>query len=146
ARRTIMKKISVLVAAILFFALGAEMSLAQSGYDLYQKALVKERAVGDVEEALRLYQRIVKEFGGNRPLAAKAQLRIGLLYERLGRKAEARQAFQAVVTQYADQADLVKQAQAKLTAMANDRSLNAGVNDKAATGLRVRQVLVGPDM
>src|ERR1051326_633758 len=134
----IMKKTWTLVAALLVFALGAGMISAQSGYDLYQKALVKERAVGDVEEAIRLYQRILKEFASNRALAAKAQLRIGLLYERLGRNAEAHQAFQAVVTQYADQADVVKQAQAKLTAMANDRSLNAGANGKAGTSLSVR--------
>lgn len=40
----------------------------------------------------------------------------------------------------------LKQAQAKLTALSNDRNLNAGVNDKTATGIRVRQVWAGPDV
>jgi Tol biopolymer transport system component len=119
----IMKKILGLATVILLLALGAGTGLAQSGYDLFQKALVKERAVGDVEEALRLYQRIVKEFGGNHALTAKAQLRMGLLYDRLGREAEALRAFQVIVNQYADQANEAQQARAKIaTAAARTRS------------------------
>ena len=98
-----MKRTLMLITVILLLAFSVGIVSAQSGYDLYQKALVKERAVGDVEEAIRLYQRIVSEFAGNRALAAKAQLRVGLLYHRLGRKAEAQKAFRAVVSQYSDQ-------------------------------------------
>src|SRR2546428_10865505 len=135
----IMKRILMLATVVLLLALGAGTALAQSGYDLFQKALVKERAVGDVEEALRLYQRIVKEFGGNHPLAAKAQLRMGLLYDRLGRKADAQRAYQAVVSQYADQTNEAKQARAKIvTVAAPRRNINASV--KTTTGLTARQV------
>src|SRR5437660_3100588 len=109
-----MKKILTLATVVLLLVLGAGAALAQSGYDLFQKALVKERAVGDVEEALRLYQRIVKEFGGNHALAAKAELRMGLLYDRLGRKADAQRAYQAVVNQYSDQTNEARQARAKI--------------------------------
>src|SRR6266852_1144683 len=117
-----MKKILMLATTVLFFALGAGTALAQSGYDLFQKALVKERAVGDVEEALRLYQRIVKEFSGNHVLAAKAQLRMGLLYDRLGRKADAQRAYQAVVNQYADQTNESRQARAKIVTVTRTRA------------------------
>ena len=51
-----MKRILMLATVVLLLALGAGTALAQSGYDLFQKALVKERAVGDVEEALHLYR------------------------------------------------------------------------------------------
>src|SRR5437660_6719975 len=115
-RRSNMKRLSMLAAVILLVAFATGTITAQSGYDLFQKALVKERAVGDVEEALRLYQRIVKEFAGNHALAAKAQLRMGLLYDRLGRKADAQRAYQAVVSQYADQTNEAKQARAKIVA------------------------------
>jgi Tol biopolymer transport system component len=129
----------MLATVILLLALGAGTGLAQSGYDLFQKALVKERAVGDVEEALRLYQRIVKEFGGNHALAAKAQLRMGLLYDRLGREAEAQRAFQVIVNQYADQANEARQARAKIaTAAASPRNTNDRA--KTTTGLTVRLV------
>jgi Tol biopolymer transport system component len=138
-----MKRVTLFITMVLLLAFGAEITSAQSGYDLYQKALVKERAVGNVEEAIRLYQQIVKEFSSNHALAAKAQLRLGLLYERLGRKAEAQRAFQAVVSQYADQAEIARQAQAKLPKGANAA---ATMHSKAATGLTVRQVPVGPDL
>jgi tetratricopeptide (TPR) repeat protein len=95
----------------------------------------KERAVGNVEEAIKLYQRVVREFGSNRSLAAKAQLRLGLLYERLGRKAEARQAFQIVLGQYSDQADVARQAQARLAALAKGDAANG-----KSAALSVRQV------
>src|SRR5213080_1995598 len=117
-RRMMMKKILMLATVVLLLALGAGTMLAQSGYDLFQKALVKERAVGDVEEALRLYQRIVKEFGGNHALAAKAELRIGLLYDRLGRKADAQRAYQGIVSQYSDQTNEARQARAKIVTVA----------------------------
>src|SRR5712664_3930646 len=125
-RRMMMKKILMLATVALLLALGAGTTSAQSGYDLFQKALVKERAVGDVEEALRLYQRIVKEFAGNHALAAKAQLRMGLLYDRLGRKADAQRAYQAVVSQYADQPNEARQARARIvTVAASPRKNNA---------------------
>jgi Tol biopolymer transport system component len=143
ARRMMIKRILMLATVILLLALGAGTTLAQSGYDLFQKALVKERAVGDVEEALRLYQRIVKEFAGNHALAAKAQLRMGLLYDRLGRKADAQRAYQAVVSQYADQTNEARQAQAKIVTVAAPRR-NINANAKTTTGLMVRQVWAGP--
>ncbi len=133
-----MKKILMLAAVILLLALGAGTALAQSGYDLFQKALVKERAIGDVEEALRLYQRVVKEFSGNHALAAKAELRMGLLYDRLGRKADAQRAYQAVVNQYADQTNEARQARAKIVvAVAPSRNNNAST--KTVTGSTARR-------
>jgi Tol biopolymer transport system component len=139
-----MKRVTRWITLALLLVLGAQGTQAQSGYDLYQKALVKERAVGNVEEALRLYQQIVKDFGGNRALAAKAQLRLGLLYERLGRKAEAQRAFQALVNQYADQREAAAQARARLAVLspaANNETAN-----KVASGPTTRQVWAGPDV
>src|SRR6267378_316112 len=142
-RRMIMKRILMLATVVLLFALGAGPAFAQSsGYDLFQKALVKERAVGDVEEALRLYQRIVKEFSGNHALAAKAQLRMGLLYDRLGRKADAQRAYQAVVNQYSDQTNEAKQARAKIVTVAVAPRKNSATA-RTTTGLTVRQVWTG---
>src|SRR5437660_1593554 len=138
----IMKKILILAIVVLLLGLGAGTVLAQSGYDLFQKALVKGRAVGDVEEALRLYQRIVKEFAGNHALAAKAQLRMGVLYDRLGRKADAQRAYQAVVNQYSDQANEAKQARAKIVTVAVAPRKNSATA-RTTTGLTVRQVWTG---
>ncbi len=140
-----MKRILVIVTVALLLAVGASIVHAQSGYDLFQKALVKERAVGDVEEALRLYQRIVKEFGGNHALAAKAELRMGLLYDRLGRKADAQRAYQAVVNQYGDQTNEARQARAKIVVAAAPRR-NINATPKTTTGPNVRQLWAGSDV
>ncbi len=148
-----MKKILALATAVLLLALGAGPALAQSGYDLFQKALVKERAVGDIEEALRLYQRIVKEFAGNHALAAKAQLRMGLLYDRLGRKADAQRAYQAVVNQYSDQTNEARQARAKIAVAANANDAAKSKANSAARGrdrwaqnMAARRVWAGSDV
>jgi Tol biopolymer transport system component len=134
----------MLPGLVLLLALGAQMAPAQSGYDLYQKALVKERAEGNVEEAIQLYQRIVREFAGNRALAAKAQFRVGLLYERLGRKAEAQRAFQTVVSEYDDQADVVRQAQARIIkTTAGPKSNTVAANGNSASPT-VRQIWTLP--
>jgi Tol biopolymer transport system component len=148
----IMKRILVLATVVLLLALGAGTALAQSGYDLYQKALVKERAEGNVEEAIRLYQRVVREHAGNRSLAAKAQLRMGTLYERMGRKAEAQQAFLTVVNHYADQTESVQLARVKLPpTIANGNEIARGKNralasaySRWAANMVVRQVWAGP--
>jgi Tol biopolymer transport system component len=138
-----MKRLSMLVSLTAALLLSTVISWAQSGYDLYQKALVKERAVGNVEEAIRLYQRVVKEFGQDHALAAKAQLRLGLLYERLGRKADAQRAFQAVLSQYAEQADAVRQAR---TGVARTGVPAKAVANAKPSTLAVRQVWAGADV
>src|SRR5436309_8896745 len=133
ARRMILKKILMVATVVSLLTLGAGATLAQSGYDLFQKALVKERAVGDVEEALRLYQRIVKEFGGNHVLAAKAELRMGLLYDRLGRKADAQRTYQAVVIQYSDQTNEARQARSKIVTIAAARTRLPALGTRRST-------------
>ncbi len=45
----------------------------QNGYDLFQQALVKERAEGKVDEAIRIYEQIIKDYASNRALVEKAQ-------------------------------------------------------------------------
>ena len=42
------------------------------GQDLYQQALVQERAAGNLEQAIQLFQRAAKDARGDRALAAQA--------------------------------------------------------------------------
>jgi Tol biopolymer transport system component len=140
----VMTKLLKVTAVVLGLMLAASLAVAQeSGYDLYQKALVKERAVGDVEEALHLYQRVTREFAGNHALAAKAQYRLGLLYDRLGRHAEAQRAFNAVVSQYPDQTDLVREARAKLVTARARPSNSTSEKSKPPATMGVRRVWEG---
>ena len=89
----------------------------QGGYDLYQQALSKERAEGKLAEAIALYERVVRESGSDRPLAAKALLRLGECHEKLG-DTESRKAYERLVRDFADQKDVAEQARARLSAMA----------------------------
>ena len=140
-----MKRVTTVIAIAMMLAAGMAPARAQGGYDLYQKALLKERAEGNLREAIELYQQIVRGHGGNRPLAAKAQYRTGLLYDRMGRRAEAQRAYQAVVSQYADQADVARQAQAKVTASATPAKGTAVSAVNRGQGLTVRQVWADPN-
>jgi hypothetical protein len=55
---------------------------AQNGYDLFQQALLRERAEGSVDGAIQIYERIVRDFASNRPLVARTLVRLGAAYEK----------------------------------------------------------------
>ena len=105
-----------LTALTLLLALSANFAAGQSGYDLCQQALKKERAEGKLPEAIQLYQRIIKNFPKDRAIAAKAWLQLGICYEKQG-NAEARKTFERVVKEFADQSDSVALAKDRLNAM-----------------------------
>jgi len=112
-----MKTITIAAFALSLTLLCSGPLLAQSGNDLYQQALVKERAEGDVQGAIELYQRIAREFAEDRPLAAKALVQMGLCYEKLG-LTEARQAYQQVIDGFPEQQGEVAVARERLALLA----------------------------
>ena len=69
-----MRKLAILTAVLLLVAFSFASLAPQNGYDLFQKALAKERGEGNLEEAIALYQKVIKE-ASDKSLAAKAQLR-----------------------------------------------------------------------
>ena len=91
---------------------------------LLRAAIEKEEVDGDLQSAVVLYERIVAKFSDNRPIAAKALLRLGGCYEKLGQsQAElAQKAFQRVVDSYPDQTEAVKAAKEKLAAFLKSRA------------------------
>ena len=113
-----MRRSAVIIAAAL--ALSAPMR-AQSGHELFQQALSKERAEGKLQEAIALYQRVVEVASADHALAARALLQLGRCYEQLG-NTEARTAYERLVARYPDQTDLVAQAKARLTGLARTSS------------------------
>ena len=105
-----------MIAIFILLAFSFESIAQQNGYDLFQKALAKERAEGNLEEAVALYIKVIDETK-DESLAAKAQFRIGICYEKLGKeKAKlAKKAFQKVISDYPGQRDIVRMAQEKLS-------------------------------
>ncbi len=117
----ISSRIAAQLAVAVVVALGAQDGVIEKGRDLFQRALVKERAEGKLEEAVQLYQRVIREFGSDRALAAKAWLQTGRCYEKLGRP-EARKVYERVLRDYRDQADVVKQARRALRGLRPSRA------------------------
>jgi Tol biopolymer transport system component len=100
------------------------------------QALHEEEIEGRLQIAIAIYQKVLKAPGVTRAQAGRAQFRIGACYERLG-LGEARKAYEAVVANFADQADLATEAKARLAALAR----SSGMQHPAS--LTLRQVWAG---
>ena len=98
-----------------------------------QAAITKETVEGDLKGAIELYQKLAD--GGDHAVAAKALVRMGQCYEKLG-SIEARKAYERVVRDFSDQKEMVATAHTRLAALS--RGAISG------PGLRVRQVWTGP--
>ncbi|MEX2281269.1 MAG: hypothetical protein WEE89_02150 [Gemmatimonadota bacterium] len=118
-----------LMVSALLLSLNAMGASAQSSSDLFQQALRKERAEGDLPAAIKLYQRVLQ--GSDRVLAARALVRIGTAYETLGRN-EAAESYRRILREFADQAEPVKTARTRLAALERPA--------EKSTGLAVRVV------
>ena len=97
--------------------LAASQKAPQQAEVLFESAKQKEVVEGKLQEAIQLYQRIVQDHAANRPVAAKALLRMGQCHERLG-QADARKAYERLVREFGDQAEAVAEARARLSALA----------------------------
>jgi len=79
-----------------------------------QKAIQTETVDGDLKSAIEQYKKIAQ--GRDRAVAAKALVRMGECYEKLG-DAEARKAYERVVRDFGDQKDLAETARTRLAAL-----------------------------
>jgi Tol biopolymer transport system component len=129
---------------IVFVAIAAILALALAGADqqsaeqLYKSALYEEEVGGDLQKAIAVYQDLLKRFPASREVAAKAQLHIGLCYEKLG-TTEAEKAFQKVVSDYPERTEEVRTARQKLSLIAKTRPVAGGVD----LGPSIRQIWSG---
>jgi hypothetical protein len=121
------------VRSLILVLVLASSALAQAPEAMLRAAMDKESVDGDLKAAIEQYKKIVSSKGANREVVAKALVRLGACYERQG-DAEARKAYERVVREFGEQADSVRQAQARLAA---GRSV-------PASGVSVRHVWDGP--
>jgi hypothetical protein len=104
-----------LVILIIFFIAPSQEALSQeSAEQLYEAALFKKEAEGDLEGAIQLFQKIIAQYPENRKMSAKAQLQIGKCLEKLGLK-EASTAYQKVIDNYPGQEEEVREARENLS-------------------------------
>jgi Tol biopolymer transport system component len=107
-----------LLAGVSF--LFSSMIQQETAKELFERALYLEETKGDLEKAIEVYLRVVKKFPDEQATAAKAQLQIGICYEKLGMK-EAQTAYQQVIDKYPKQTDVVAVARERLAGI--ERSL-----------------------
>ena len=93
-------KLRILIASLM--TIGTAALAADTGPELFQKALTQERAAGNLEEAIKLYQRVVTEFASDRALAAKALVQEARCYEKLGQD-KAVKVYEQVARDFGDQ-------------------------------------------
>ena len=132
-------------AFLVFFVLSLGLLVAfhnlssqQTAGELFQEALYQEEAEGDLEKAIGLYKKILEQFPGEREIAVKAQLHIGLCYEKLGLK-EAQDAFEKVVDNFPEQEEEVKIARQKLARLLKAKD----VIEEKKTELTMQKVFTG---
>jgi Tol biopolymer transport system component len=106
----------LLTIVCLIFVFG-NLNSQESAAEYFEKAFYYEDVQGDLQKAIDLYKQILEKFPKNREVAAKAQLHIGLCFEKLG-LTEAQKAFQKVVDNYPDQTEAVKSAKERIARLA----------------------------
>jgi len=131
---------AMLISAICLLFLFTNLSSQQTAGELYEKALYLEEAKGDLQKAIELYEKILKQFPEIRGVAAKAQLHIGLCYEKLGLK-EAQKAFQKVIDNFPEQAEAVKVAREKLLVLLKAQA----IVEEADKGFTIQKVWTGSE-
>jgi WD40 repeat protein len=89
---------------------------ADSGAELFQKAVTQEQAAGNLPEAIKLYQQVAKDYASNRPLAAKALVQAARCYEKLG-EGQAQKLYEQVTRDFSDQVELANTARSRLAAL-----------------------------
>jgi Tol biopolymer transport system component len=106
-------RLAIFVVPLLAAALAAQ----PSARELFERARMLEESNNKLTEAIGLYTQVASQ-SADRQLAATAQLRIGLLHERLGQKDDAQRAFKIVVERFADQAGTAALARGRLAGSA----------------------------
>ena len=134
-----MKRHSTLALCLITALAVSGFALQQQGVtDLFQQAVHMEEVKGDLETAIPLYERIARE-SSDKSLAARAQLRVGLCYEKLGQEkaSQAQEAFQKVLDTYPGQTEVVQVAKERLNVLMKIQSAARGGERK----MELRRVL-----
>jgi hypothetical protein len=101
----------LVMAIVAAAALASQAVNAQDPARLFKAAMNTEMVDGDLKAAIEQYRRVSE--AGDRPLAARALLRMADCYEKLG-DVEARRILERVVRDYADQREIAAMARTRL--------------------------------
>lgn len=85
-------------------------SQAASTSELLQQGLYAEEVEGNIESAIKAYDKVIQNKSAARNHVAQALLRQGMCYVKIGDEQAAKTALEKLVTEYVDQAEIVEKA------------------------------------
>ncbi len=106
-KRTVFAMVTVAALAV------GTVAEAQTASELLEKGIYTEETVGDLDAAIKIYEKIVAEDQANRQFVAQAQFRLGQCLAKQGKKKGAEKVFQDLVDRFKDspaQKELVEKA------------------------------------
>jgi len=98
--------------------LSAPVLLSQSASALFEQGLIKANAEGTLDDAIAIFSRIAGDKTADSAIRAKAQLHVGICYEKLG-NAQARGAYERVIADFPQQTSEVTAARTRLAVLLN---------------------------
>ena len=105
---------------------------------LLSEAIYQEEVNGELDEAIKSYELIIKQYPENRKVAAEAYFHLGMCYEKMGNQ-EAKKAYQEILQKYGEQKELVAKARERLS------KLNPPVNkSEEPEGIKIKQIWKKP--
>ena len=102
------------IALIAALAFGPAAFAEETPSAMLEKGIFQEETAGNLDAAVKVYKQIVDEANAARHAVAEAQYRLGVCYQKQGKKDEAQAAFRDLIAEYADEKDLVAKAQKEL--------------------------------
>ncbi|MFC2083604.1 tetratricopeptide repeat protein [Bacteroidota bacterium] len=106
---------NVIIAVVL---ISSVISAQTNHKELFEKAKYTMETKGDLNEAIKLFDEIIKKYPDEREFSAKSQFYIGICYQKLGLN-EAQKAFQNVISKYPEQTNIVTLAKERLAKLQN---------------------------
>ena len=98
------------LAAVMLLAAVAGTALSAAPSELLEKAIYTEETVGNLDEAIKLYEQVIAEAQAGQEAAAQAQYRLGMCHLKKGEEAQAKAAFETLIKDYPDAKDLIAKA------------------------------------
>jgi hypothetical protein len=102
----------LLAAVVLLLAAGVR---AESPAEMLEKGIHLEETVGDLDQAMAVYEQIVKDAESSQRFAAQAAFRLGICHAKKGESEQAIAAFRKVLTDYPGERSVAVKARRELT-------------------------------
>ena len=99
---------TLIIAGIVILLSGVVPAFAQTGLDFYQRGLNEEQ-LGHYDAAIKIYERVIRDFAKDRSLVSKAKLHQGYSWAKMG-ESKGTDFLNRLISDYKDQPGVVEEA------------------------------------